>query len=75
MYRVRYISLAPLSWLSLISSQLTKEAHSLKNPVLVEKSRAMRVVLKLRGNKLITGTSLKGEGILHESGVMLWKYQ
>ena len=29
--------------------------------------------LKLRGDKLITGTSLKGEGILYKFGVLFWK--
>lgn len=38
-----------------------REAHSLKNPVPTEKSRPLRVGLKLRGNKLTTGTSLKVE--------------
>lgn len=65
MHKGRYIPLAPLFGLSLIPSQLTKEAHSLKNPVPIEKSRAVKVDLKLRGNKLIV-ICLKGEGVFTE---------
>lgn len=69
MYGVRYIPLAPSCWLSFVTSQLTEEAHRLKSPVPGQSG----VDLKLRGSKLITGTSLKGEGILCTFGVLFWK--
>lgn len=44
-----------------------EEACYLKNPVPIGKSRAMKVDLKLRGDKLITGSSIRGEGVLYKT--------